>query len=164
MFLRQKNKTWLTGKDLGAGKDWGQEGERGNRGWDDWMAPSTRWTWVWANSGRYWRTGKPGVLQSMGSQTRLSDWSRRYALNQSVLDSWTCRNKPPGAGWRQPSGKLFPHGHAGQRSGIKVWLEELIPSRGSEIAPPPCLFPAFGAGNGNPLQSPCLENPMDRGA
>ena len=31
----------------------------------------------WANSGRQWRTGKPGVLQSPGSQnrTRLSDWS-----------------------------------------------------------------------------------------
>ena len=27
-----------------------------------------QWTWVWANSGRWWRTGKPGVLQSMGSQ------------------------------------------------------------------------------------------------
>ena len=25
---------------------------RGNRGWDDWMALPTQWTWVWANSGR----------------------------------------------------------------------------------------------------------------
>ena len=39
-----------------------------NRGWDDWMALPTQWTWVWASSGRWWRTGKPGVLQSMGSQ------------------------------------------------------------------------------------------------
>ena len=38
---------------------------RGNRGWDGWMASVTQWTWVWANSGRQWRTGKPGVLQSM---------------------------------------------------------------------------------------------------
>ena len=29
---------------------------------------SMQWTWVWANSGKWWRTGKPGVLQSMGSQ------------------------------------------------------------------------------------------------
>ena len=43
-------------------------GERGNRGWNGWMASLTQWTWVWANSGRWWRTGKPGVLQSMGSQ------------------------------------------------------------------------------------------------
>ena len=43
-------------------------GEGRNRGWDGWMALLTQWTWVWANSGRQWRTGKPGVLQSMGSQ------------------------------------------------------------------------------------------------
>ena len=43
------------------------EGEGGNRGWDGWMASPTQWTWVWANSGRWWRTGEPGVLQSMGS-------------------------------------------------------------------------------------------------
>ena len=33
-----------------------------------WMAPLTQWTWIWGNSGRWWRTGKPGVLQSMGWQ------------------------------------------------------------------------------------------------
>ena len=35
------------------------------------------WTWVWANSRRWWRTGKPGVLQSMGlqSRTQLSHWT-----------------------------------------------------------------------------------------
>ena len=41
---------------------------RRRRGWDGWMAPSTRWKWVWASSGCWWWTGKPGVLQSMGSQ------------------------------------------------------------------------------------------------
>ena len=43
-------------------------GEGDNRGWDGWMASPTRWTWVWAGSGSWWRTGKPGVLQSTGSQ------------------------------------------------------------------------------------------------
>ena len=43
-------------------------GERDSR-WDGWMALPTEWTWVWASSGRWWRTGKPGMLQSMGSQT-----------------------------------------------------------------------------------------------
>ena len=38
------------------------------RGWDGWMASPTKWTWVWANSRRWWKTGKPGMLQSMGSQ------------------------------------------------------------------------------------------------
>ena len=36
-----------------------------------WLVPSlTQWTWIWANSRRCWRTGKPGVLQFMGSQSR----------------------------------------------------------------------------------------------
>ena len=39
-----------------------------NRGQDGWMALMIQWTWIWANSGRQWRTGKPGILQSMGSQ------------------------------------------------------------------------------------------------
>ena len=45
-----------------------KSGEEGDRGWDGWMALSTQWTWVWANSKRQWMTGKPGVLQSMGLQ------------------------------------------------------------------------------------------------
>ena len=36
-----------------------------DRGWDGWMVSPTQRTWVWASSQRYWRTGKPGVLQSM---------------------------------------------------------------------------------------------------
>ena len=50
---------------------------RDDRGQDGWMGSPTQWTWVWASSGRWWRTGKPGVLQSMGSQNRtwLSDWT-----------------------------------------------------------------------------------------
>ena len=51
-------------------------GERDNRGWwDGWMASPTQWTWVWASSGRWWRTGKPGVLQSMGLQRVGYDWA-----------------------------------------------------------------------------------------
>ena len=50
---------------------------RNDRGWDGWMASSTQWTWVWVNSGSWWWTGGPRVLQSMGSQswTQLSDWT-----------------------------------------------------------------------------------------
>ena len=44
----------------------GEEGD--DRGWDGWMASLTRWTWVWASSWSWWRTGKPGMLQPMGSQ------------------------------------------------------------------------------------------------
>ena len=45
-----------------------------DRRWESWMASSTQWTRVWANSRRWWRTGKPGVLQSMGSQRVEHDW------------------------------------------------------------------------------------------
>ena len=45
------------------------EAREGNdRGWDGWMASQTQWTWVWASSGSWCWTGKPGVLQFMGSQ------------------------------------------------------------------------------------------------
>ena len=44
----------------------GGEGDDG--GWDGWMASPTRWTWVWVTSRSWWWTGKPGVLQSRGSQ------------------------------------------------------------------------------------------------
>ena len=61
-------KSWLTGKDPDAGKDWGQEEKGDDRGWDGWMASLTQWTWVWASSGSWWWTGRPGVLQSTGFQ------------------------------------------------------------------------------------------------
>ena len=42
--------------------------EGDDRVWDGWMASPTQWTWVWTNSGSWWWIGRPGVLQSMGSQ------------------------------------------------------------------------------------------------
>ena len=53
---------------LGAG------GEGDYRGWDGGMASPTRWTWVWLNSGSWWWTGRPGVLNSMGLQRVRHDW------------------------------------------------------------------------------------------
>ena len=41
---------------------------RGTTGRDGWMASPTQWTWVWASFGRWWRTRKPGVLESIESQ------------------------------------------------------------------------------------------------
>ena len=54
-------------KTLILGKTEGRR-RRGDREWDSWMASPTQWIWVWANSGRQWRTGKTGMLQSMGLQ------------------------------------------------------------------------------------------------
>ena len=53
---------------LGAG------GEGDDRGWDGWMTSGTRWTWIWVNSGSWWWTGRPGVLQFMGLQRVGQGW------------------------------------------------------------------------------------------
>ena len=50
-------------------------GEGDDRGWDGWVASLTQWTWVSAGSGSWWWTGRPGVLQSMGSQRVGHDWA-----------------------------------------------------------------------------------------
>ena len=44
------------------------EGEQAIRGWDGWVQSLMQWTWTWANFGRWWGTGRPGVLQFMGSR------------------------------------------------------------------------------------------------
>ena len=48
---------------------------REDRGWDGWMASPTQWTWVWANSRRWWKTGRTGMLQSKGSKRVGHDWA-----------------------------------------------------------------------------------------
>ena len=67
-------KNWCIGKDPDAGKDWRRE-EKGTIedemvGWHHWFR-----IWVWASSGSWWWTGKPGMLQSMGSQRVGHDWA-----------------------------------------------------------------------------------------
>jgi len=54
-------------------KTWCKIGRR-RRGWDGWMASPTPWTWVWGGSRSWWCTGKPGMLQSMGSQRVRQEW------------------------------------------------------------------------------------------
>ena len=65
-------KTLMLGKTEGGRR-------RHGRGWDGWMASSAQWTWVWVNSRSWWWTGRPGVLQSVGSQ--------RLDLNERL--NWT---------------------------------------------------------------------------
>ena len=50
-----------------------EEGD--DRGWDGWTASPTQWTWVWANSGSWWWTGKPDVLQSIRLQRVGHYWA-----------------------------------------------------------------------------------------
>ena len=53
---------------------WKAGGEGDDRRQYGWMASPTQWTWVWTSSGRWWRTGRSGVLQSMGLQRVRHDW------------------------------------------------------------------------------------------
>ena len=76
-------KSWLTGKDPDAGKDWRQE-EEGTTVWDGCMASPIQWTWVWVNSGDWWWTGKPGVLRSTGSQRVGHGWATELNWTELV--------------------------------------------------------------------------------
>ena len=67
-------KNWLIGKDPAWCWERLKAGEQDEREWDDWMASPTWWTWVWASSRSWWWKGKPGALQSMGSQRVVHDW------------------------------------------------------------------------------------------
>ena len=76
-----------------AGKDWRWE-EKGTTGWDGWMASLTQWTWVWVNSGNWWWTGRPGVLQSWGcKESDTTEWlnwteaTRQVSINLIKLKS-----------------------------------------------------------------------------
>ena len=59
--------------------------EGDDRGWDGWMASLTQWTWVWVDSGSWWWTGWPGVLQFMGSQRVGHDWVTELNWTEECL-------------------------------------------------------------------------------
>ena len=88
-------KSWLIGKDSNAGGIGGRR-RRGRQGWDGWMASPTRWTWVWVNSRSWWWTGRPGVLQFMGSKRVGHDWATELnwviafitLINLASQNSW----------------------------------------------------------------------------
>ena len=73
----------LLEKTIMQGKIEGRR-RRDDRGWDGWMVSPTQRIWVWANSKRWWRTGKPGVLQPLRSQSWA--WRSYWA---TVLFTWS---------------------------------------------------------------------------
>ena len=81
---------------------WGKlkEGEGDDRGQDGWMASPTGWTWVWASSWSCWWTGKPGMLQFMGSERVWHNW----ATEQQHLGLWGEER----TGESTPGAALFP--------------------------------------------------------
>ena len=76
--------TWLIWKYPDAGKDWGQE-EKGTTsnemvGWHHQL----NGRWVWVGSGSWWWTGRPGLLQSIGSQRVGHDWENELKWTDSL--------------------------------------------------------------------------------
>ena len=67
-------KTLMLG-GIGAG------GEGDDRGWNGWMVSPTWWMWVWVNSGSWWWTGRPGLLQFMGLQSDSTERLNWTELN-----------------------------------------------------------------------------------
>ena len=72
---------------LGAG------GEGDDRGWDGWMASRAWWTWVWVNSGRWWWTGRPGMLRFMGSQRVGHDWATELNWTEGYQRNISCKDE-----------------------------------------------------------------------
>ena len=133
-------------KTLMLGKIEGRR-RRGCRGWDSWMASLTQWTWVWVDSGSWWWTGRPGVLQFMGSQswTRLSDWT----------DSWACAQI-----YTSIHKYIYLYSHIW--ASLVAQTVKNLPEcrRPSSI---PGLGRSSGELNDSSHQYSCLENLMDRG-
>ena len=106
-----------------------------DRGQDGWMASSTQWTWVWANSRRLWRTGKPGMLQSMGSQRLGHDWVTEQQDIQESLERRSQReNDAVRLGSYQPERPYHKlHQHPPIRS-TQLGGKGTLPQRPEEVA------------------------------
>ena len=90
--------------------------------WDGWMASLTQWTWVWASSGRWLKTGKPGVLQRIGHDWATKQRQRIPPYGYTTICSccWvaTVMSDSVGPhGW-QPNRLLCPWDSAGKNTGV----------------------------------------------
>ena len=67
---------------------------------DGWTASPTWWTWIWVGSGSWWWTGKPGMLQSMGSQRVGHNWATELNWRHLTEPLFLLLRFPiPGVGW-----------------------------------------------------------------
>ena len=79
-FGHQTQRTDSLEKTLMLGKIEGGRW-RGRQRMKCWMESPTQWTWVWARSGSWWWTGRPGVLRFMGLQRVRHDWATELTDN-----------------------------------------------------------------------------------
>ena len=77
-------KNWLIWKDPDAGKNW-----RWEKGTTEDEMVAIQWTWVWVSSENWWWTGRPGLLQSMGSKIVGHNWATELNWSWRSWDkSW----------------------------------------------------------------------------
>ena len=62
--------------------------QEGSRGWGCLKASPTKWTWIWADFRRSWRTEKPGVLQSMESQSDMISNRTTFKTDKITGPRW----------------------------------------------------------------------------
>ena len=100
MLLRYACEELTHWKRLWCWEGLGAGGREDDRGWDGWMASPTGWTWVWVNSGRWWWTRRPGVLQFMESQrvgmTERLTWTELNWRYTMVIQRFTRHLVAPG--------------------------------------------------------------------
>ena len=125
------------------------------------MASPAQWTWVWASSGSWWWTGKPGMLQSLGWQRFVHDWANELNWTElsplSIVEGYVFGQRRQ---WHSTP-VLLPGKSHGRRSlvGCSPWgCKE---SDTTEQFPFHFLRSCIGEGNGNSFQCCCLENPSD---
>ena len=107
-------------------------------GWDGWMASPSQWTWVWLDPGSWWWTGKSGMLQSTGLQSRT--W----------LNDWTTTKK------KIPNATGFRIGKQGSVQFSRSVVSDPLQPHGLQHTRPPCQSPTPGAySNSCPLSRWC---------
>ena len=136
VFWSSDENRQLIGKVYDTGKDWGQKEKRTSEdetvGWQH-----LKWTWTWANSGRWWETEIPGMLQFMGLQREdttgwlnnnnnrglhLQWWDARMAIHrtQTLLTSVKEQKTPPRFGLMALNGWLR------SKISLGLWRSEVI--------------------------------------
>ena len=104
------------------------------------MVSPTQWTWVWVNFGSWQWTGRPGMLQSIGSQRVGHDWATELNWTLCSLTAYISHCI-----------KSISCGSAGKESTCSMGDLVSVPGLGR--------FP--GERNGYPLQYCGLENSID---